>query len=78
MKAIDKRLSALERTQRTNADSGAYVVDIGDGYVAWQGQRVPLDEWQRLYPDAVVVDIGGTLDENAHASVDTTLKALNW
>jgi len=67
MKAIDKRLSALERTQRTNADGGVFVVDTGDGYVAWQGQRVPLDEWQRRYPDAVTVDIGGTLDENAHA-----------
>jgi hypothetical protein len=67
MKAINKRLSALESTRRTNAHAGVYVVDIGDGYVAWQGQRVPLDEWQRRYPDAVVVDIGGTLDENANA-----------
>jgi hypothetical protein len=67
MKAINKRLSALERTRRTNADAGAFVVDTGDGYVEWQGQRVPLDEWQRRYPDAVVVDIGGTLDANAHA-----------
>jgi hypothetical protein len=63
MKAIDKRLSALERTRRTNADTGAYIVDIGDGFVTWQGQRLPLDEWQRRYPDAVVVDIGGTRDD---------------
>ncbi len=62
MKAIDKRLSALESTRHANAHGGVFVVDIGDGYVAWQGQRVPLDEWQRQYPNAVVVDIGGTLD----------------
>ncbi len=44
MRTIDKRLSALESTRYANAHAGAYVVDTGDGYVAWQGQRVPLDE----------------------------------
>jgi len=37
-----------------------YVVDIGDGYVDWHGERIPIDDWQRCHPDAITVDIGGS------------------
>jgi hypothetical protein len=45
-----------------------YVVDIGDGYVDWHGERMPIDEWQRRHPDALTFDIGGgNTVENTHA-----------
>lgn len=61
---IERRLARLE--QRSAADAGAYVVDIGDeaGVYDRHGWRVSLDEWQRLCPDTVVIDIGGRLDED--------------
>lgn len=58
--SLERRLDVLERG--TPDGITLYVIDTGDGYVEWQGQRVPLDEYQRQFPDAVVVDIGGTLD----------------
>ncbi len=55
--SLQRRLAALERAR--TPDGGMYVVDIGDGYVDWHGERIPIDEWQRRYPESVVVDIGG-------------------
>ncbi len=44
----------LEATR--TATDGRYAIQIGDEpYVTWEGRRVPLDEWCRLYPDAVLV-----------------------
>ncbi len=44
----------LEATRM--ATDGRYAIQIGDEpYVTWEGRRVPLDEWQRRYPDAVLV-----------------------
>jgi hypothetical protein len=65
-KEMTRRLDELERQHDADGD-GAFVIDVGIGYVDWQGQRIPTDEWQRRYPDAVFVDIGGTLNENTHA-----------
>jgi hypothetical protein len=40
------------------------VVDIGDGYVDWHGERMPIDEWQRRHPDAITVEIGGGTNDD--------------
>ncbi len=51
-----QRLAALER--RTTADDGMYGVDIGDGYITCNGEQIQADEWQRRYPDSIVINIG--------------------
>ncbi len=60
---LERRLAALESAR--TPDDGLYVVDIGDGYVDWHGERIPIDEWQRHHPDALTVDIGGKLEQYA-------------
>jgi hypothetical protein len=60
--SLQRRLAALERAR--TPDDGAYVVDIGDGYVDWHGERIPIDEWQRCHPDAITVDIGGSTNDD--------------
>jgi len=61
-RSLERRLAALERAR--TPDDGVYVVDIGDGYVDWHGERIPIDEWQRRHPDAITVDIGGSTNDN--------------
>jgi hypothetical protein len=56
-RSLQRRLAALERAR--TPDDGLYVVDIGDGYVDWHGERMPIDEWQRRHPDALTFEIGG-------------------
>ena len=57
-RSLERRLAALESAR--TPDGGMYVVDIGDGYVDWHGERIPIDDWQRCHPDAITVDIGGS------------------
>ncbi len=65
-RSLQRRLAALERAR--TPDDGLYVVDIGDGYVDWHGERMPIDDWQRRHPDALTFDIGaGNTVENTHA-----------
>ncbi len=61
-RSLQRRLAALERAR--TPDDGAYVIDIGDGYVDWHGERIPIDDWQRCHPDAITVDIGGSTNDN--------------
>ena len=61
-RSLERRLATLE-SARTPDDS-MYVVDIGEPDVD-DGERVPLDEWQRRYSRSIVVDIGGELEQHA-------------
>ena len=54
-RSLQRRVMRLEATR--TATDGRYAIQIGDEpYVTWEGQRVPLDEWQRLYPDAMLIN----------------------
>ncbi len=60
---IARRLQVLE--QQAQPEGAGYVVVLGDGpnaIVTVDGVDIPLADYQRHYPDAVVVDIGGAGD----------------
>ena len=60
---IARRLAALE--QQAQPERGAFVVVIDDdpsSLVTVDGVDITLADYQRRYPDAVVVDIGGPGD----------------
>ena len=60
---IARRLEALE--QQAQPERGGYVVIIDDdpsSLITVDGVDMTLAEYQRRYPGAVVVDIGGPSD----------------
>ncbi len=58
-RSLERRLAALESAR--TPDGGMYVVDIGEPDVD-DGERVPLDAWQRY---GLVIDIGGEPESGA-------------
>ncbi len=56
--SLQRRLAALESAR--TPDAGMYWVDIGEPDVD-DGERVPLDEWQRY---GLVIDIGGSTNDD--------------
>ncbi len=62
-RSLEHRLQALE--QQAQPERAGYVVQIGDGpdaIVTVDGIDIPLAEYERRYPDAVTIDIGGPGD----------------
>ncbi len=62
-RSLEHRLQALE--DRAQPERAGYVVQIGDGpdaIVRVDGVDIPLADYERRYPDAVTIDIGGPSD----------------